>query len=1137
MIGGTSLFAVSARSFLAPLLILAVGVGLIGCSESPSEPQVTRISDADARRLADQTRAELSATFAGDLDVSLWASDTLIADPIALDIDQRGRAFVTVTNRRYTSVLDLRDHSDWSTASVRFTQVDDRRAFVREALAPEHSEANTSWLTDYNDDGTYDWRDLTVKKEEVYRLEDLTGNGLANRSQLFYRGFNSLTSGLAGGVLHRNGKVFLGVTPDLWRLRDTDGDGAANTKESISHGYGVHITMSGHGMSGLTVGPYGRLYWSIGDQGLNVTGPQGRQWAYPHRGAILRSDPDGSNFEVFASGVRNIQEFVFDEYGNLIAADNDGDHAGEFERLVHLIDGSDSGWRFNWQFGKYTDPKNNDYNPWMDENYFRPRPEHQAAHALPPLAPYHPPAGMVYNPGTALGKRWRDHFFVVRFTGSASGSGVDAFTLEPDGASFELAREEQVVQGIQATGMDVGLGGALYLADWVEGWGTNEEGRIWKLDTPDGERSALRKETRTLLRESFEDRSAKMLVNLLGHADKRVRKKAQFELAERDAHDSFLKALADDDQMRRVHGVWGIAQLGREDSTLVQPLLKWADDDDSEIRAQVARALGDVRYAPAAETLMQLLEDEAPRVRLFAAQALGRIGHAPAFDPIVEMLAANDNEDAHLHHAGTIALARIGEGDALADLSDHPSSAVRRAAVVALKRLEHPGVAQFLDDEDESVVTNAARAINDDAFIEEALPALAEMLDQDRVVNEPLMRRAINASLYSGRPADAQRLAEFAEDRAVAAELRAEALSTLSVWSDPSLMDRVTGRYRGPVDNENEPARRAIASATPGLLRDPSPAVRRAAVEAISGTHYRTAAPALMEVLETDEASSVRIAALNALRDLEYASLETAFDVALADEKRSVRRAALEMIPDLELPEKDVVSLLASVLKSGTIDEQQQALRSLGQVDHMAATDLLRTYMDRLIAGDLPPALELEVLQAAKQSSEEALTERLNRYQSNKPADDSVSVYRAALYGGSADRGRELFFQNAEAQCVRCHAVGGEGGEVGPALGDVGTRLSREQLLEAMVSPDARLASGYGGMTLTLEDGTSLRGVTEAETDTSITLRQGENQVRTLPKSKVASQVKSSPMPPMGRVLTRSELRDLVEYMTTLTGE
>ena len=52
---------------------------------------------------------------------------------------------------------------------------------------------------------------------------------------------------------------------------------------------------------------------------------------------------------------------------NLISEDNDGDHAGEKERLVYIVNGADIGWRSNWQYGKYRDPDNNTYKVWMDE--------------------------------------------------------------------------------------------------------------------------------------------------------------------------------------------------------------------------------------------------------------------------------------------------------------------------------------------------------------------------------------------------------------------------------------------------------------------------------------------------------------------------------------------------------------------------------------------------------------------------------------------------------------------------------------------------------------------------------------------------------------------------------------------------
>src|SRR5699024_6717101 len=330
---------------------------------------------------------------------SLWASETLLADPIGLDITNTGEAFVSATSRRSSSKPDIRDHQDWMEESLSWTSVKERSDFLTRQLAPENSDQN-KWLEDLNGDGSHDWHDLTVDTEKVYRISDRSGDGIADYSQLYIQAFNEVESDVAGTVLAKDGDVFVGVAPDIWRTRDTDDDGMADSKTAISSGYGVHIGFRGHGISGLTMGPDGRIYWSIGDVGFNVEGADGRQWTYPNQGAILRSDPDGSNFEVFAAGLRNPHEFSFDKYGNLISVDHDGDHAGEQERVVYIVNGSDSGWRINWQFGKYTDPKNNDYKVWMDEGYFKPRFKHQAAHILPPLSAFvNGAAGMAYNPG------------------------------------------------------------------------------------------------------------------------------------------------------------------------------------------------------------------------------------------------------------------------------------------------------------------------------------------------------------------------------------------------------------------------------------------------------------------------------------------------------------------------------------------------------------------------------------------------------------------------------------------------------------------------------------------------------------------------------------------------------------------
>ena len=83
--------------------------------------------------------------------------------------------------------------------------------------------------------------------------------------------------------------------------------------------------------------------------------------------------------------VHDLARQIRRKVGNLVGVDNDGDYPGEVERVVYVTYGSDSGWRTTWQYGKYTDPKNNTYNVWMNEGMFRPRFDGQAAYITPPV--------------------------------------------------------------------------------------------------------------------------------------------------------------------------------------------------------------------------------------------------------------------------------------------------------------------------------------------------------------------------------------------------------------------------------------------------------------------------------------------------------------------------------------------------------------------------------------------------------------------------------------------------------------------------------------------------------------------------------------------------------------------------------
>lgn len=1098
-------------------------------------PTIVRLSPDSAARLAKAGRDSVPVQLAPGLALSLWAPEPLISDPIGIAFDERGRMFVTRTARTNRDEIDIRAHSAWMVPSITFTDVEDKRAFYKKILAPEKSAENT-WLKDWNGDGSRDWRDLTSHKESLYRVEDTNGDGIADFSQLILSDFSDLVTDVAHGVVSYKNDLYLTVSPDLWRLRDTNGDGVIDTKESLAHGSGVHIGFGGHGLSGPLIGPDGRIYWKEGDLGVNITNREGRRLYNPHSGVILRANLDGTNAEIFASGLRNPEEFAFDEYGNLISPDNDGDHPGELERLVYIVDGMDSGWRINWQFGKYVDPDNNAYKVWMDENLWKPRWAGQAAWITPPLANWHAgPAGFDHNPGTALDDAWRGYFFGAVFTGTPSGSSIQGFTLAPQGAGFRLAEDKLVVSGIQATGVKFGPDGALYFADWIVGWDPKERGRIWKLDVPGGAATAVRAATRSLIAASFNDRSTADLVVLLHHDDMRVRTKAQFELVERRAASDLLASTVQTHyQFARIHGLWGIGQLARADLSKASPLAGFLTDGDPEIRAQAAKLIGDLRYGAAAAALVPLLHDPVARPRFFAAEALGRVMYAPAFRPLVDMLAENNDEDVYLRHAGALALSRLSMTDSIAALAMHPSVGVRLAAVVALRRMKSPAVARFLADRDALVVTEAARAINDDGGIDGARAALAAVLDSSPA-GEPLVRRAINANLVLGTTDAARRVAQYAARPSGSDTMRVEAIAVLGVWPRPSILDRVDGSHLGVMVRDSSIARMALASIVEPLFSAGSSAVQVAIADAIGRLRLRSAAGLAFAKVSAASTPEVRIAALRAVLVLGDSRSEQAVRTALRDTSVTVRMAALGAIPRLRLPEATTADLLTSVINTGSVPEQQSALASLGQIEGSSARESLTRLVDQLATGRIAPEIQLDVAEAARATKHAPLLTRLDALEKTRSASAPLVAYADALRGGDARRGQRVVFQGAAAQCTRCHNFStGPGANVGPPLRTIASRLAREQLLEALVDPSARIAPGFGPVQVTLKNGKRTFGTLLEETDAFLMVDAGSGPARIL-KTDIANRVNGpSAMPAMGSLLTRREIRDVVEYLSTL---
>jgi putative heme-binding domain-containing protein len=108
---------------------------------------------------------------------------------------------------------------------------------------------------------------------------------------------------------------------------------------------------------------------------------------------------------------------------------------------------------------------------------------------------------------------------------------------------------------------------------------------------------------------------------------------------------------------------------------------------------------------------------------------------------------------------------------------------------------------------------------------------------------------------------------------------------------------------------------------------------------------------------------------------------------------------------------------------------------------------------------------------------------------------------------------------------------------VGPNLKDIGKKKDRLYLLQSLVDPQSVVAPGYGNIALTMKDGSSIAGQFLAEKNGKVSLRDAEGKEIVVASDTIQERTPViSTMPPMGFILQRGEIRDLVAYLANLKG-
>jgi putative heme-binding domain-containing protein len=150
-------------------------------------------------------------------------------------------------------------------------------------------------------------------------------------------------------------------------------------------------------------------------------------------------------------------------------------------------------------------------------------------------------------------------------------------------------------------------------------------------------------------------------------------------------------------------------------------------------------------------------------------------------------------------------------------------------------------------------------------------------------------------------------------------------------------------------------------------------------------------------------------------------------------------------------------------------------------------------------------------------------------------AEEFAAVLKEVAETGNAARG-EVVYRRKDLACVRCHAIAGAGGRVGPDLVSIGASAPVDYLLDSVLNPNSKIKEGYHSKILELADGRVLTGIIVRETPKEVVIRDATDAEVTLQPAAIEVRSDGRSLMPDGVIdaLTRSELVDLIRFLSEL---
>ncbi len=477
------------------------------------------------------------------------------------------------------------------------------------------------WVTEaYNYRPAINGNPTRASGDRIVILEDLNEDGVSDTAKVFYQG-PELNAPLGIAVL--GNRVIVSQSPYVWNFYDDNGDDVADRKEIMFQG--IEGEQHDHGVHAFTFGPDGKLYFNFGNSGTTLKDKNGAvvrdqdgDEIGPKKykqGMVFRCNPDGSQVECLGDNFRNPYEVAVDSYGTLWQSDNDDD-GNKGTRINYVMPYGNYGYTdemtgAGWQSNRANREDSIPFRHWhLNDPGVIPNMLQTGAGS---------PTGILVYEGNLLPEAFRQQLIHC----DAGPNVVRAYTTTKSGAGYS-ARIINMLKGdrdkwFRPADVCVAPDGSLIVADWYDpGVGGHQagdqvRGRIYRVttssarrykmplpdySTPSGAVKALQSPNLSvrfkayMALQAFGSKAVDPLQRLWkSGGNTAMRARAFWALLETDkkgASDNIMHAMKDANPLIRILAIRGALRMGQDVIPVLQVLKK---DRDIQVRRECALAL------------------------------------------------------------------------------------------------------------------------------------------------------------------------------------------------------------------------------------------------------------------------------------------------------------------------------------------------------------------------------------------------------------------------------------------------------------------------------------------------------------------------------------------------------------------